>query len=89
MTRLAVVPIHDVTSVQPAAMLERAAIRYIGTNRTYFRRLVDLGAIPFVTHLVGKARLYLRSDLDAYLAGLKKRSMAPCENPPSLKEVAQ
>ncbi len=87
--RLVVVPVKHPSPIQPAAMHELAAAKYIGTNRTYFRQLVERGVIPFTVHLVGKARLYLRSDLDAYLCSLKKRSMASCENPPSPKEVAQ
>jgi hypothetical protein len=92
MTNLALVPIKETGALQPAAMHELAAAKYIGMNRTYFRELVFAGAIPFTEHMNGKTRIYLRSDLDAYLDGLPRRTMCPRENslrPASMKGVGK
>ena len=72
---------RSTSSVQPQAFKELDASRYIGTNRTYFREIVAAGKIPFTEHFGKKTRLYLREDLDAYLHGLKKRTMGTRENP--------
>ncbi|MDR0843036.1 MAG: helix-turn-helix domain-containing protein, partial [Acidobacteriota bacterium] len=66
MTRLTLVPVHDVTSSQPAAFHELAAAKYLGMSRTTFRSVVRAGLIPYAEHVGGKARIYLRSGLDAY-----------------------
>lgn len=92
MTSLALVPIKEVDALQPAAMHELAAARYIGMNRTDFRKLLFSGVIPFTKHLNGKTRIYLREDLDAYLASRPRRTMRPRENslqPASLKGVGK
>jgi hypothetical protein len=81
-TRLALVPICDEHQAPPAAMHEGAAARYVGMNRTAFRELLLRGIISYTVHLNGKTRIYLRSDLDAYLESLPRRRMAPRENSP-------
>lgn len=69
-------------STTPAAFHEAAAARYVGMNRFYFRRdLVDSGLVPYTFHVNGKTRIYLRSDLDAYLSSLHRRTMVGRENP--------
>lgn len=59
--------------LQPAAMHELAAAKYLGMSRTAFRELVFGGLIPFAEHVNGKARIYLRAHLDYYLRSLNWR----------------
>lgn len=81
-SNLALVEIKRKTDdAQPAAFHELAAAKYIGSNRTDFRKLMMAGAIPFIFHLNGKTRLFLRSDLDDYLSSREKHRMVPRENP--------
>ena len=82
MKKLALIPISDERQVAPAAMHELAAARYCGMNRTAFRDLVKTGVLPYAEHLNGKTRIYLRSDLDAYLVGLRWRKMTARESSP-------
>ncbi len=83
MPNLALLPVNDdVKTAVPAAMHELAAARYLGMNRTSFRELVFSGVIPYTSHINGKRRIYLRSDLDRYLNGLTRHIMAPRENSP-------
>jgi hypothetical protein len=78
---LALVEIKNKTSeAQPAVFHELAAAKYIGSNRTDFRELVKMGAIPYAEHLNGSARIYRRTDLDSYLDGLNWRKMSSREN---------
>ena len=77
-TKLALVSIRDDAS--PAAFHERAAARYLGMNRTSFRQLVFAGVIPYTVHLNGRTRIYLRSDLDAYLGTLPRSRMPARED---------
>jgi hypothetical protein len=86
-TQLALVSVRD--SAAPAAFHELAAAKYLGMNRTSFRELVFAGLIPFSEHVNGKRRIYLRADLDAYLASLNWRKMTARENSrAALKGVA-
>lgn len=72
---LELVEVKEVRSAQPAVFHELAAAKYLGMNRTAFRELVKAGLIPFSEHINGKRRIYLRSDLDDYLASLNWRRM--------------
>jgi excisionase family DNA binding protein len=74
------VPVKETFSLQPAAFRELEAAKYIGSNRTDFRRLVDQGAIPYTAHVGHRSRIYLREDLDAYLRSLPRRTMPVREN---------
>ena len=89
MTRLELVPVHDkVPDPQPAAFHEGAAAKYVGMCRTMFRDIVRDGLIPYAYHANGQTRIYLRSDLDAYLESLNWRKMVPREvSPVVLREV--
>jgi excisionase family DNA binding protein len=77
---LALVELNKINDLKPAAMHELDAARYLGLSRPTFRGLLMAGIIPFVIHANGKQRIFLREDLDAYLHGLTKRTMAPREN---------
>lgn len=59
---------------------ELAAARYIGINRTDFRKLLQKGLIPFYFHPDGKRRIYFQEDLDCYRFSLKRNTMDGCEN---------
>ena len=88
---MALVDVKETGGPQPAAFHELAAAKYIGVNRTAFRKLVfDLRLIPYAEHINGKTRIYLRSDLDAYLASLNWRKMdARKDSRAALKGVAR
>jgi len=86
-SKLSLIPIRDDAS--PAAFHELAAAKYLGMNRTAFRKLIFAGLIPFSEHVNGKRRIYLRTDLDSYLASLNWRKMPSRENSrAALKGVA-
>ena len=76
MNKLALVSLHEVKALQPAAMYEADAAKYLGISRPTFRDLLFSGAISYVEHAHGKTRVFLRSDLDEYLSSLPKRKMA-------------
>lgn len=78
---IALIQIKETGILQPAAFHELAAAKYLGMNRTSFRVLVFSGVIPYSEHLNGRTRIYLRSDLDAYLETLPRRRMGQRENP--------
>jgi hypothetical protein len=79
-SNLALVEVRKTADPQPAAFHELAAAKYIGSNRTHFRDLVDAGLIPYTTHAGHPTRIYLREDLDAYLRSLPRRTMPTREN---------
>jgi excisionase family DNA binding protein len=76
---LALIQIHN--NAFPAAFHELAAAKYLGMCRSYFRELVKAGLIPFTSHAGRSTRIYLRTDLDAYLLNLEKHTMGGRENP--------
>jgi hypothetical protein len=81
-TELRLVRVHRrIADPEPAVFDSVAAAKYLGTNRTDFPELVRNGHIPYIVHKCGKARLYLKSDLDDYLFSLQKHRMAGDENP--------
>ena len=88
---LALVEVKETSNPQPAAFHELAAAKYLGMNRSAFREIVfDLKLIPFAQHANGRTRIYLRSDLDAYLSGLDWRKMdARKDSRAALKGVAK
>lgn len=80
MSKLALIEISDDSA--PRAYSEIGAARYLGISRPIFReRLLMAGIIPWVCHAGGRKRMFLKSDLDAYLNSLEKRTMASRENP--------
>ena len=86
-TKLTLVPVEKVSRVQPAVLHEKDALVYIGTNRTYFRELVQSGEIRAYSHIGRRGRIYFKEDLDAYLRRVR---MAGSESPlVSLKGAAR
>ncbi len=74
--KLAVVEIReDIQDPQPAAFHEKGACKYLCISRPNFLELVYSGMIPFTTHANGSKRLYLKVDLDEYLASRPKCRM--------------
>ena len=53
-----------------AVMYEKVAARYVMLGIHEFRELVHKGIIPYRTRSGHSRRIYLKSDLDSYLAGL-------------------
>jgi hypothetical protein len=90
-TKMILLPVIDeIQESAPAAFHELAAAKYLGMNRTAFRELVFAGLIPFSEHVNGKRRIYLRADLDRYLARLNWRRMPVREDSrAALKGVAK
>ena len=73
----------DVEKPTQAVFYEKAAAKYLSTNRLKFRELVFTGNIPWVTFPGEKRRRYLKRDLDLYLEALPKYTMLPSENSPT------
>ena len=79
--KLKLVPAYDsIPAPQPAAFFEAAAAKYVRMSREAFRKeLLFTGIIPFIEHVGGKTRIYLRADLDAYLDSRPRYKMNPRE----------
>ncbi len=60
-----------------AVMYEKMAAKYIMLSIHEFRELVNNGIIPYRTLQGHSRRIYLKSDLDAYLATLPCGNIAP------------
>ncbi len=80
-SNFALVEVKDVAETHPAIFYELQAAKYLGISRPTFRNLVFSGIIPYAMHIGGKVRIYRRSDLDSYIAGLNWRKMTPREHP--------
>lgn len=77
---LTLVDVKNELDNRPAAFHAAGARRYLGVSRATFDKLVYAGLIPYAEHVNGIARIYLRADLDTYLASLKWRKMSEREN---------
>lgn len=75
MSKMVLMEVSDDVDKTPGAFKETAAARYLSMGKTRFRELVDAGEIPFVVHLNGKVRIYLRAHLDSYLKRLDARTI--------------
>lgn len=82
---------EDVEKPVQAAFGEGASAKYLNMSRTRFLGLVTIGIIPWTTHHGGSRRLYLKTDLDIYLASLPKHRMLSREGSPrpALKGVGK
>jgi excisionase family DNA binding protein len=70
---LALVPMIDrVAPTGRAVFYEREAAHYLNVARGVFRQWVHGGRIPYTTHPGGKRRIYIKADLDEYLANLPR-----------------
>lgn len=65
--------------ISPVAFRAVAAAAYIGISANAFNRIAAEGAIPWVQHVGHVHRLFLKDDLDAYLAKLPKQTGPPPE----------
>ena len=74
--KMVLVPIHEVKALQPAAMYEADASRYMMLSLNSFRELVRNGTIPARAHAGRIRAIYLKEDLDEYLRSLPRKSIA-------------
>ena len=78
MQKLTLMPVtEDLAPLRPAVMYEAAAAKYVMLGIHEFRKLVGQGIIPFRRHPGRTRRIYLRSDLDAYLSEAGGRYKRP------------
>ena len=72
MQKFELIPIinEGLAPLTQAVMYETTAAKYIMLGIHEFRDLVHDGVIPYRTRPGHNRRIYLKSDLDAYLAGL-------------------
>ena len=83
MQKLTLMPVtEDLAPLRPAVMYEAAAAKYVMLGIHEFRKLVGQGIIPFRRHPGRTRRIYLRSDLDAYLSRLPRGIMPASEDSP-------
>lgn len=68
--------VKELAEIQPAAMYEREAAKYVKLSVNTLREFADSGRIVTRQHPGRSRRIYLKSDLDAYLESLPKESVA-------------
>jgi hypothetical protein len=86
--KLELVPVvRDLGPVQPAVMYTREAARYLKMSVHKLRELSRMGLIPHSYHINGRKPIFIKSDLDAYLAGLPRVKMAPRELQPNPRKA--
>ncbi len=66
--------IKDVGEVQPAAMYEREAARYLKLSVNDLRRFATDGRVVARRHPGRSRRIYLKADLDRYLESLPQEA---------------
>jgi excisionase family DNA binding protein len=64
--------IKEIGSIQPAAMYERDAAKYLKLSVNDLRKFVEDGRIIARKHPGRSRRLYLKMDLDDYLRSLEQ-----------------
>ncbi len=64
--------VKEIGDVQPAALYEREAARYLKLSVNELRTCVRTGRIPARRHAGRSRRIYLKSDLDNYLESLDR-----------------
>lgn len=72
MQKFELIPIvnEGLAPLTQAVMYEKMAAKYVMLGIHEFRELVHKGVIPYRTRPGHDRRIYLKSDLDAYLANL-------------------
>ncbi len=80
MRKFELVPVvnEGLAPLTTAVMYEVTAAKYVMIGIHEFRNLVRSGAIPFRTRPGHNRRLYLKADLDRYLASLPIGGRMPC-----------
>ena len=77
MSELVLVPlVQEIDRVQPAAMYERDAAKYLKLSVNDLRLFAKQGAIVARRHPGRSRRIYLRADLDRYLESLEREGVA-------------
>ena len=75
--------VEEVGRIQPAAMYERDAAKYLKLSVNDLRHFVSDGTIKARRHPGRSRRIYLRSDLDCYLQTLECEEARSWESVPS------
>jgi excisionase family DNA binding protein len=68
--------VKEIGEIQPAAMYEKDAARYLKLSVNELRRFANEGRIPARQHPGRSRRIYLKQDLDEYLTSLPKEGVA-------------
>jgi excisionase family DNA binding protein len=68
--------VKELADVQPAAMYEKEAARYLKLSVNDLRRFANDGRIVARRHPGRSRRIYLKADLDRYLESLPKEHIA-------------
>ncbi len=68
--------VKEIGDIQPAAMYEKDAAKYLKLSVNDLRRFVAEGRIIARRHPGRSRRIYLKTDLDQYLESLKKEGAA-------------
>ena len=68
--------VKKVGEIQPAAMYEHDAAKYLKLSVNDLRKFVHEGRIIARKHPGRSRRIYLKSDLDEYLQSLEKEGVA-------------
>jgi len=75
MSSLVLVPmVKEIGEMQPGAMFECEAAKYLKLSVNELRKFVRIGLIPARHHPERRRRIYLRSDLDHYLESLPREA---------------
>ena len=72
MGALTLVSLPRVTELEPAALYEREAARYVKISLRSLRELSSAGRIPAYHHPGRVRKIYLKIDLDEYLRSLQR-----------------
>ena len=76
MSLMLVSVVKEIGSIQPAAMYERDAAKYLKLSANSLREFVSRGIITARQHPGRSRRIFLKADLDRYLEGLPKEATA-------------
>ncbi len=68
--------VNEIGEVQPAAMYEREAARYLKPSVNDLRIFAKTGLIVVRRHPNRSRRIYIKADLDRYLQSLKQEVVA-------------
>lgn len=68
--------VEEISKLEPAAMYEREAARYLKLSVNDLRKFANEGRIVARFHPGRTRRIYLKLDLDQYLQSLKKEGAA-------------
>lgn len=76
MSLMVVSVVEEIKAIEPAAMYEKDAARYLKLSVNDLRKFVATGIIIARQHPGRTRRIYLKADLDNYLQSLPKEGVA-------------